>query len=100
LGINPDAYNKSIVISPDLPGGWDNAAIYDLPVGNNTISFSINKNGRNTAYSLTSVAADWTYTLKIKGLAGNKYKLNDKVLTATADEIGLKGKVNKVEVLL
>jgi len=98
LGINPDAYNKSIVISPHLPGSWNNGAIYDLPVGTNTISFAIKKNGRNTVYSLTSAAVDWTYTLKIKGLAGNKYKLNGKVLTAVSDEIELKGKVNKVEV--
>jgi hypothetical protein len=98
LGINPEAYNKSIVISPHLPSSWDSGAVYDLPVGTNTISFSINKNGRNTAYSLMSVASDWTYTLKIKGLAGNKYKLNGKVLTAIADQIELKGRVNKVEV--
>ncbi len=48
--------------------------------------------GGHTAYSLTSLATDWTYTLQIKGLAGNKYQLNGKVLTATADEIELKGK--------
>ena len=32
LGINPNAYNKSIGISPYLPKGWNNAAIYDLPL--------------------------------------------------------------------
>ncbi len=100
LGINPDAYNRSIVISPHLPGSWNEGAIYDLQVGTNIISFAIKKNARNTTYSLTSVAADWTYTLKIKGLAGNKYNLNGKVLTAASDEIELKGKVNKVEVLV
>jgi glycogen debranching enzyme len=96
LGINPDAYNKSIVISPHLPTGWHNAAIYDLPVGDNIISFAIKKSGSHTAYSLTSVVPDWTYTLKIKGLAGNKYKLNGKVFTASADEIELKGRTNEV----
>jgi hypothetical protein len=49
---------------------------------------------------LTSIAPGWTYTLKIKGLTGRKYKLNGKVITATADEIRLKDKVNKIEVLL
>src|SRR6516225_9402288 len=66
LGIHPDAYNKSIMISPHLPTGWDNAAIYDLPVGNDTISFTIKKSSSNTTYSLTSVAPGWTCTLKIK----------------------------------
>jgi hypothetical protein len=100
LGINPDAYNKSILISPHLPSGWNNAAIYDIPVGNNSISFAIQKNDSSTTYTLTSVVVDWVYTLKIKGLPGNKYKLNGRVITATTDEIKLKGKVNKVEVLL
>jgi len=100
LGINPDAYNKSVLISPHLPTGWNKAAIYDLPVANNTISLSIEKNDGSTAYSLTSVAPDWMYTLKINGLMGKKYQLNGKVITATADEIKLKGKVNKIEVSL
>ena len=99
LGINPDAYNRTILISPHLPLSWNDGAIYDLPVGNNTISFAIKRNSRNTVYSLSSVAADWTYTLKINGLAGNKYNLNGKILTAASDEIELKGKVNKVEFL-
>jgi glycogen debranching enzyme len=98
LGVNPDAYNKTILLSPHLPTGWNNAAIYDLPVGNNSVSFIILKNGNSTSYSLTTLASDWTYTLHIKGLAGKKYKLNDKVFIATADDIQLKGKVNKVEV--
>jgi GH15 family glucan-1,4-alpha-glucosidase len=99
LGINPDAYHKSIEIAPHLPGDWDHASIYDLTVGNNTISFSVEKHGHNTVYSLTSVAPDWNYTLKIKGLTGNKYTLNGKFFTATADEIVLKGKINKIELL-
>ena len=99
LGINPDAFNRSIVISPHLPTGWNHGAIYDLPVGNNSISWSIQKNGSHTTYSLTALAADWTYTLRIKGLSGKQYKLNGKIVTANTDEIMLKGKTNKVEVL-
>ena len=100
LGINPDAYNRSILISPHLPVNWNEGAIYDLPVGTNTISFAIKNDGRIMVYSLTSAAANWTYTLKIKGLAGNTYKLNGKLLTAASDKIELNGKVNKVEVLI
>jgi len=99
LGINPDAYKKSVVISPHLPDGWNAAAVYDLPVGANTISFAITTDGRNATYSLTSVAGDWTYKLKIKGLAGKRYILNRKILSATTDEVDLKGKMNKVRVL-
>jgi glycogen debranching enzyme len=98
LGINPDSYNKSIVISPHFPTGWDRGAIYDLPVGSNTISFVVVKHGRNTTYSLTSIASDWKYNLVIKGLAGHTYMLNGKALTSTADEVHLKGKINTLVV--
>ena len=87
-----------MVISPHLPTGWNEAAVYDLPVGTNTVSLALKKSGRNTVYSLTSEAADWTYSLRIKGLAGNKYEMNGEVHTAASDEIALKGKVNKVEI--
>ncbi|MFL5740845.1 MAG: trehalase family glycosidase [Flavisolibacter sp.] len=97
FGIHPDAFNKSIVISPHLPTGWDHGAIYDLPIGNNTISFVLLKNGGTTSYSLTSVASGWKYTLHIKGLAGKSYLLNGKRFVATTDEIMLKGRANKVE---
>ncbi|PWT71524.1 MAG: amylo-alpha-1,6-glucosidase [Bacteroidetes bacterium] len=100
LGINPDAYNKSVVLSPHLPQGWNNAAIYDLPVGNNMISFDIKKHDGNVTYYLTSVDCDWAFKLVIKGLAGKRYVLNGKVISATTDEIELKGKTNKVTVLL
>ncbi|HYK46253.1 MAG TPA: hypothetical protein VEV83_13840, partial [Parafilimonas sp.] len=100
LGINPDAYNKSITISPHLPTGWDHAAIYQLPVGGDTISLVIKNNNSSTTYSLTSNANDWRYRLEINGLAGSKYKVNGKVLTAAADEIELKGKANEVEIEL
>jgi hypothetical protein len=99
LGINPDAYHKSVAISPHLPTGWDHAAIYDLPVGNNSISFAVERLGNNAAYSITSGATDWKYTLKISGLTGHKYKLNGNLSTATDDEIEVKGRVNKIEVL-
>jgi hypothetical protein len=60
----------------------------------------IKRNNSSTTYSVTSSAGAWKYTLKIKGLAGSKYKVNGKVLTATADEIELNGKMNSIEVFL
>jgi Bacterial alpha-L-rhamnosidase 6 hairpin glycosidase domain len=99
FGIHPDAYYKSILIAPHLPTGWNGGAIYDLPVGNNTISLAIRKHDSRTNYSLTSLQPNWTFTLHIKGLAGNKYKRNGKVFTAMSDEIKLTGKWNKVELL-
>jgi hypothetical protein len=99
LGINPDAFHKSIIIEPHIPSGWDHAAIEELPVGNNMISFAVHLRNKSSAYSITSVAPDWTCHLKIKGLNGRKYKLNGKLFIAGSDQIELKGRANNVEVL-
>lgn len=98
LGIHPDAFHKSIIIEPHLPAGWDHAGIDDLQVGNNTISLEVHLRNNSSAYSITSVAPDWSCHLKIKGLNGRKYKLNGKLFTANSDQIELKGRANNVEV--
>ena len=99
FGLHPDAHNKMITFSPNLPSGWDNIKISELPVGNNTISFVVKKSGNGTAYNISSKDADWKYTLKLKSLRGTKYMLNGKTLTAHSDEILLRGKVNNIMVL-
>ena len=99
LGIKPDAYHKSVVITPHLPGDWNHAAIYDLPIGNNAISFAVERRGYHAVYSITSAAPGWKYSLKIKGLTGHKYKINGKEFIAMGDEIDLVGTVNRIELL-
>jgi hypothetical protein len=98
-GIHPSAYNKTITLAPNLPSGWNDISIFNLPVGNNSISFSIKKTEKEAEYNLSAQEADWKYMLKIKGLAGKKYELNGKTVTATSDEIVLSGKKNKVVVM-
>jgi len=99
FGLHPDAHNKMITFSPNLPSGWDNIKISELPVGNNTISFVVKKSGNGTAYNISSKDADWKYTLKLKSLRGTKYMLNGKTLTAHSDEIQLRGKVINIMIL-
>jgi len=43
FGIEPDGPNKSIVFDPDLPTGWNSMSIENLPVGADTVSFSVAK---------------------------------------------------------
>ncbi|MCY7423315.1 MAG: hypothetical protein LH478_16400, partial [Chitinophagaceae bacterium] len=99
-GISPDAYNKVISFAPNLPSGWGNISISNLPVGTNNISFAIKKSGNGLEYHISSTEAGWVYALKLKGIAGTKYVLNGKKMTAASDEIKLSGKENKVVVML
>ena len=96
FGLHPDAHNKTITFSPNLPSGWNDIKISELPVGNTTISFTIKKSSNGTAYDFFFKEADWKYTLKLKKLRGAKYVLNGKTLTALSDEIQLHGKVNNI----
>lgn len=99
FGLHPDAYNKTITFSPNLPSGWDDIKISELPVGTNTIAFFVKKSGNGTAYTISSKDGDWKYLLKLKNLRGAKYILNGKTLTAESDEIILRGKANTITIL-
>jgi len=37
-GIQPEAYKKTLTLSPNLPSDWDFIEMKDLPVGNNKIN--------------------------------------------------------------
>lgn len=97
FGIVPDAYHKSVSITPHLPGKWDSIRMDDLPVGNNPVSLSVQKNKNGFVYSITSGSPDWKYTLHIQGLTGKKYRLNGKEVTSASDDIIVTGKINKIE---
>ena len=100
FGINPDAINRVITFTPNLPSEWDNISISNLPIGNNDLSFVVNKTVKGIEYNISSKETNWIFKLKLKGLKGAKYILNGKTKTAIADEIILKGKENKVVVML
>ncbi len=49
FGVRPDAANKTIVLEPHLPAGWEDISIEDLPIGTNLVSFSRTLNPKRTA---------------------------------------------------
>lgn len=97
-GISPDAHNKAVSFAPNLPSGWNDISISDLPIGNNTITFAVKKSEKAIEYKLSSKNADWKYMIKIKSIIGTKYVLNGKTNIATSDIITLYGKDNKLVV--
>ncbi|WP_460963170.1 alpha-L-rhamnosidase-related protein [Spirosoma litoris] len=92
FGVQPDAYKKAIAFSPHLPSGWDSISLTELPVGDNLISFAVQKSGKGLQYTLNSKNADWHYTLKLANLRGKSYVLNGKTLVANSDELPIQGK--------
>jgi len=99
FGVQPDAYNKSIVFEPHLPTGWENISIENLYAGNNILSFSRIKTSKGIEYVINSRDQDWIILLKLKDSAGAKYYLNGKQVLFDATGIQMKGKNNKLLVV-
>jgi glycogen debranching enzyme len=99
FGIQPDAYNKTVVIEPKLPTGWDEVSIESLPVGANVISFSRAKNNNGIEYTLNGKEPDWNVILKLQDLPGAKYSLNGRTIIFNPSGIKMTGKENKLLVI-
>jgi glycogen debranching enzyme len=100
FGIQPDAPNKTIVLNPDLPSGWEDISIEDLPVGSNLISYSRARTVRGVEYRVTARDSGWKFLLKGIALPGAKYFLNGRAVSAPAGEITLSGRKNHVVVVV
>ena len=98
FGIQPDAYNKSIIIEPHLPMNWEKLTISSLPVGNNIISFSILKSKNNIEYEITAKNKDWSFVFPVKEYSGNKIFVNGGKIKNQSDKIVVKGNKNKIRI--
>ena len=59
FGIKPMAHQKTIIIEPQMPSGWDNASLENVKIGNNLISVwhSTSENGHQI--KITQNQPDW-----------------------------------------
>ena len=96
FGITPDAYNKTVIISPSLPTAWNEMKLENQRVGSNSYDIQVTKANGKTTYVITSKEKDWNNVLRIKGLSGKSYDLNGKTITAINDDIVLTGTKNTI----
>ena len=97
FGITPDAYNKSVIISPSLPTAWNEMSLENQWVGANRYDIQVKKINGKTSYIVQSKEKDWNTVLRINGLSGKSYELNGKTITATSDDILLAGVKNSIK---
>lgn len=99
FGINPDAYNKKVIIKPNLPTGWQNMSLKNLRVGENIISFSRERVSGQIVYHLESKNPFWKFILQIPENGGNVRVNNESVISNETDglrNIELTGTKNTV----
>jgi glycogen debranching enzyme len=96
FGFHPDAPNKTVVLEPHLPSGWENISIGQLPIGTNLISFSRTRTAKGVIYDVESKDNGWNFVLSEAAVPGSRYFLNGKPVTASPSRIRMRGKKNQV----
>ena len=96
FGIRPDAPGKTIVFEPQLPAGWENIGIEDLPVGANLISFSRTRTAQGVVYDIEARDDGWSFILREKAVPGARYFLNGQPASPAAAGIRMQGRSNRV----
>ena len=99
FGVQPDAVHKTVVFDPQVPAGWEDMSIEDLPVGTNTLSFSRTKTERGIEYRVDASESGWTFVLRGKALPGASYYVNGRASAFTPSGIRMTGKTNRVLVV-
>ncbi|MEM9144524.1 MAG: glycogen debranching protein, partial [Bacteroidota bacterium] len=63
FGIQPNAAKKEITIAPQMPDAWNEAALENVKVGENTISVFYKKEHGEPKVRVTQTVAEWTLNL-------------------------------------
>lgn len=77
-GIQPEAYKKTLVLSPNLPSDWDSIEMKDLPVGDNKINYKVKRLKEGLEITLDTTEKDWNYQLKPMKQAIKRFIVNGK----------------------
>ena len=96
FGINPDAARRTIVFEPDLPAGWEDISIADLPVGTNVISFSRTRTAKGVLYEIRAKERGWTFILRTRASPATTFYLNGEPTPASAAGIRMGGTEDRV----
>jgi Bacterial alpha-L-rhamnosidase 6 hairpin glycosidase domain len=96
FGIRPDAGNKTILVEPQLPAGWKEVSIEQLPIGTNLISLSLTRAADAVTYELQAKEDGWSFVLKPNGSPDARYFLNGKPTAPSASGIRMTGKKNRL----
>ncbi|WP_431158685.1 glycogen debranching protein [Winogradskyella poriferorum] len=81
FGINPQAQNKKITISPNMPSQWDNASIENVIVANNAISVYYTKSDGKLTLRVEQDNPEWEVEILLPKTQG------ETTYQATSDSI-------------
>ncbi len=85
FGINPEAYNKKLIVKPNLPTGWENISLKNLRIGENIFSLSRERVSGQIVYHLESKDPYWKFVLQIPEKGRNVRVNNEFVIITRKD---------------
>jgi glycogen debranching enzyme len=91
FGIQPQAFNKTVVISPSMPSAWKEASIQNVVVGDNHLGISISTRNDYQEIHITQTLPGWTIRLnthEAKRIIVNGKEIE---LTTSQDKVDLTG---------
>jgi hypothetical protein len=67
FGIEPDAPERTIYLSPNFPSEWKEASLENVRVGDNSFSVLFNQKDGHTEYVISQTRAEWSVIFHAKG---------------------------------
>ncbi|MCB0571433.1 MAG: hypothetical protein KDC66_16800 [Phaeodactylibacter sp.] len=86
FGVTPHAPQRKVQISPQMPSGWEQAALENLIVGANQLSIHYNRQGDVVKLSVGQSKGDWQLVLSFPRGQYRSWKLNG--LETTPEAVG------------
>ncbi|WP_370173701.1 alpha-L-rhamnosidase-related protein [Leeuwenhoekiella palythoae] len=87
FGIAPDAANHTVTVKPQMPKDWDDVALEDVKIGENTVSVFYTKTDDRIKLRVTQTQPDWTLKLILpKELDGKSFHNSSSSSQTTTDE--------------
>ncbi len=96
FGIQPDAYNKRIVIAPQFPADWQHAAIENVPIGDDLLTFKREASDGEVRYLFSLQKGTWPIEFKPLPETGKRYYLNGQLIDGETTTIRMNERNNEL----
>lgn len=95
FGVLPDAYNKYVMFSPNMPKNWNNIKLCNQKIGNANFDFSVQYKGAEQIYIIKVDKNGWKYVLDLPDSKGKLCTINGEEVYSSGRYV-LSGKYNKI----
>jgi glycogen debranching enzyme len=102
FGIRPRAYEKTIVIQPQMPSAWNKASIENVPTGDNKLTMTYQRQDNSLNLTISQTQENWKIIVALPAGKYSRWQVNGKnatpQITGNLQLIEASGKEIKIEV--